>query len=214
VISLAKAADLAIAAYRLPVPPARRVYVRDDVAATLTRDGDDLYVSARGTVPTFLPNWRVDLGAGLRWRPGVGAVHSGIWDAAEELWPQVQRDVLTTRGRLGFCGHSLGASLALCLASMAASHGVSSTILALAPARVGGGAFARSLDRCAVTVVRRANDLVTEVPWLFGLYRQPAPVLRLRADEIMTELDAHSAAGYAADFKAYLASKGPGPCAS
>lgn len=202
-ITHARLAALAAEAY---INTAPAYQAPNNVCATATEEDGALIIACRGTVFTDLRNWGVDFKWFLRLRSPYGLVHSGFWAAATDLWALMRDRVLAHKGEVYFTGHSLGASLSLCLAAMAAEEKVYSTVLALAPAKVGGYLFRRSLRGVQTILVRRANDVVPLVPSLLWFFMQPGKLVHVRPLDIMELAAAHSCAGYVEDLAAFEAS--------
>lgn len=203
-ISLPRLAELAAEAYG----PSPDIQCSGDIAANVIDESGALVVACRGTVISDLDNVATDLRALPRWRSGAGLVHPGFWDAAHEIWCEVRAKVTSSEYAICFVGHSLGAAMAICLAAMTAEFGRRSTVLALAPPRVGGLHLRWALQNEAIYLVRRANDAVPLVPFLPPIYLHPRPLIHINPDEVEELVSAHSVDKYVAEFSDYVQSGG------
>ena len=126
-------AEIAATVYR----PAWSNTVAGDVhAALLPRDGE-VVVALPGTHPDDALDWLRD----ARFLPtrvrGIGLVHEGFGLGARAEWVRIA-PILSTDKLITFTGHSLGGSLALCLAGILAYErpGARFRVVVFAPARV------------------------------------------------------------------------------
>lgn len=146
-----------------------------DVEATqcfVAADRDNVIVCFRGTEPSQLEDWIVDLDFELVEGPLGGRVHAGFYDALSCVWYSLDREVRRLQAerqrRLLVAGHSLGASLAaLAVARWRAADLPVSGLFAFGQPRTGDREFARHFDFAfrpyAFRIVNN-HDVVTRTP--------------------------------------------------
>ena len=178
------------------------------VAALTFEDDDRFFVAIRGTVLSDFQTIARDLRSFPRPRWPGGLVHPGFWQGAHEVYQIIRPRVTKAQAagkRIGFSGHSAGASMAIDLAAMVNGRDrIPSIIVALAPARGGGLTLRFMLRGCELHLARRANDIVPAVPILPPLYWHVAKLLHLSPGVVQELVNAHSVALYVVEFNAYL----------
>jgi triacylglycerol lipase len=146
-----------------------------DVESTqcfVAADQDIIIVCFRGTEPSQLEDWIVDLDFDLVEGPLGGRVHEGFYNALSCVWYSLDREVRRLQDerqrRLLVAGHSLGASLAaLAVARWRAADVPVSGLFAFGQPRTGDREFARHFDFAfrpyAFRIVNN-HDVVTRTP--------------------------------------------------
>lgn len=122
-----------------------------------------------------LESWLHDLDADPDPIPSFGQIHSGFWEAYEE----VRHAVLDLKPKV-ISGHSLGAALALLAAADLCLSGEPPLLVyCFEPPRVAADSVLASiLKDVPLTLYRNGLDIVPTVPWGFG-YRHPVPLTRI-----------------------------------
>lgn len=135
--------------------------------------GDDAVVAFRGTEPTKLRQWIIDIDARLeRWSNGK-FIHAGFKASAETVWPLlwlIVDELLKLGLSLHLTGHSKGAAEAVVTAACIRSLGGKvDTLETFGCPRVGNAAFATWLDSKLFPGSYRRwvhnNDIVTRAPF-------------------------------------------------
>jgi triacylglycerol lipase len=94
-------------------------YNRDGAQAYRFQNKHDMVIVCRGTEPTCFNDIGADLKAIPVMAETVSRVHRGFKGEVDELWPMIEKDLLTksVKQNLWFTGHSLGAAMATIMAS-------------------------------------------------------------------------------------------------
>ncbi|MFV1967845.1 MAG: lipase family protein [Pirellulaceae bacterium] len=146
-----------------------------DVEATqcfLAADQDTIIVCFRGTEPSQLEDWIVDLDFELVEGPLGGRVHAGFYDALSCVWYSLDHEVRRLQAErprpLWVAGHSLGAALAaLAVARWRAAEVPVSELFAFGQPRTGDREFARHFDfafRPHAFRIVNDHDIITRTP--------------------------------------------------
>ncbi len=152
--------------------PQFRFFDVESTQCFLAADQDSIIVCFRGTEPTQLEDWIVDLDFGLVEGPLGGRVHAGFYDALSCIWYSLDQEVRKLQAertrRLLVAGHSLGASLAaLAVARWRKADVPISGLFAFGQPRTGDREFAREFDFAfrpfAFRIVNN-HDVVTRTP--------------------------------------------------
>lgn len=152
--------------------PRFRFFDVESTQCFLAADQDTIVVSFRGTEPTELEDWIVDLDFELVEGPLGGRVHAGFYDALSCVWYSLDQEVRRLQAerarRLLVAGHSLGASLAaLAVARWRAASVPVSGLFAFGQPRTGDREFARNFDfefRPYAFRIVNNHDIVTRTP--------------------------------------------------
>ena len=132
---------------------------------------EDLVIACRGTEPTQFNDIAADLKAAPVVAETVSRVHRGFKAEVDELWPMVCDDLVGTKQKVWFCGHSLGAAMATIMASRCKNYASvpnPEELYTYGSPRVGWPGFVDSLNVVHHRWVNN-NDIVTTVPpWLIG----------------------------------------------
>ena len=144
-------------------------YNKDGAQAYRFMNKTDIVIACRGTQPTEFNDLKADLKATPVMAETVSRVHRGFKQEVDDLWPDVQEDLLrkvNLNKTLWFCGHSLGAAMATIMSSRC-MHDIELNdpveLYTFGSPRVGWRGYCGSLN---VTHHRwkNNNDIVTTVP--------------------------------------------------
>ncbi|MBI3629385.1 MAG: lipase family protein [Candidatus Rokubacteria bacterium] len=132
---------------------------------------------------------------------GRGRVHEGFRDDLDGMWSEIERSLASTRCRLFYTGHSLGAALATLTASRTALKRPPVAVYTFGSPRVGDAAF-RDTVQGQMPVYRIVNhhDLVARLPPEGGLwgYCHTGKLYHITADgRLDTNAEAMESAGAA-----------------
>jgi len=96
-----------------------KFYDKNGAQAYRFQNKDDMVIVCRGTEPTCFNDIGADLKAIPVMAETVSRVHRGFKGEVDELWPMIEKDLLTksVKQNLWFTGHSLGAAMATIMAS-------------------------------------------------------------------------------------------------
>jgi hypothetical protein len=109
-------ADLAVIAQNVYRGPWSGLAALDVKYSLLPRD-DELVVAVPGTDPENAFDLLRDARALPSWIPGLGTMHSGFGKGAEAVWRIIDGE-MRHNSLVTYVGHSLGASIAQCLAGL------------------------------------------------------------------------------------------------
>ncbi len=145
-------------------------YERDGAQAYIFGGTTDTVVACRGTEPNEWNDIRADANATSALADTVGKVHSGFKQEVDDLWPELEAELIKTENTVWFTGHSLGGAMAtICAGRCFLSH-IESTpagLFTYGSPRVGDK---RYINYCDISHIRwvNNNDIVTRVPpaWL------------------------------------------------
>ncbi len=150
--------------------PEIRFYDRDGAQAYLFANQHDAVISCRGTEPHEWNDIRADLDAMTDLAETVGRVHRGFKREVDDLWPRLEKALVSNDRTLWFTGHSLGGAMAaICAGRCKLSH-INSTPEALftyGSPRVGNKRYVNYVRLKYYRWVNN-NDIVPRVPprWL------------------------------------------------
>lgn len=97
-----------------------KFYDKSGAQAYLFKNKNDLVIACRGTQPTQFSDIQADLKAYPVIAETVSRVHHGFKTEVDDLWPMIIKDLTKktdTKKALWFCGHSLGAAMAVIMSS-------------------------------------------------------------------------------------------------
>ncbi len=187
-------AELAMIAY-LPEPEAVRAVkrLRFDHVEFFDRDGAQAYkfendvdcvIACRGTEPNEWNDIRADANAITALSETMGRVHRGFKREVDDLWPRIERALISNAKTLWFTGHSLGGAMAtICAGRCMLSHIPSNPqqLQTFGSPRVGDKRF---VHFCKLDYNRwvNNNDVVTRVPPAWMGYRHSGEEVYLNAD--------------------------------
>ena len=158
-------------------------YNKGGAQAYRFQNDTDLVIACRGTQPTQFNDIAADLKAIPVVAETVSRVHRGFKAEVDDLWPDVCDDLIGTKQKVWFCGHSLGAAMATIMASRCfhyASVPDPVELYTYGSPRVGWSRYVKSLG-----VVhhrwKNNNDIVTTVPPTFIGYKHHGEMHYLNA---------------------------------
>jgi len=152
-----------------------KFYDKDGAQAYLFSNDTDMVIACRGTEPTKWSDIKSDINALPVRSENVSRVHKGFKDAVDELWPNIEIDLITTEGdkTIWLCGHSLGASMATIMASRLKHNDNLNNPLELytyGSPRVGWLGYIHNVNVIHYRW-KNNNDIVTTVPLALMGYR-------------------------------------------
>jgi triacylglycerol lipase len=161
-----------LAAGRLGFTGGQYFSVRGSQAYWFHNEHDSVIV-IRGTEPNRWNDIKTDANAITALAETIGRVHRGFKRETDELWPLLEKALLTDRRTLWFTGHSLGGAMAtICAARCLLSHIHSepAELHTFGSPRVG---CRRYISHAPVAHFRwvNNNDIVTRVPPVWLGYR-------------------------------------------
>ncbi len=159
-------------------------------------DGHVPVIAFRGTVPTDIEDWACDFEAWPAWRPKLGFCHDGFLEGATALRGAIGHDLEDPIfRRVALTGHSLGWGLASLFAAMEWLDGFHvAQLTGFNGPRPGGRKIGQILRGVPTQHYRWRGDVVSEVPWAFGLYAQPVPPITIGNE--LEPIAAHSIANF------------------
>tara|TARA_R110002096_G_scaffold420257_1_gene625219 strand:+ start:15 stop:791 length:777 start_codon:yes stop_codon:yes gene_type:complete len=152
-----------------------KFYDKDGAQAYLFSNDTDMVIACRGTEPTKWSDIKSDINALPVRSENVSRVHKGFKDAVDELWPNIEIDLIKTEGdkTIWLCGHSLGASMATIMASRL-KHNVNLNnpleLYTYGSPRVGWLGYIHNVNVIHYRW-KNNNDIVTTVPLALMGYR-------------------------------------------
>ena len=155
--------------------PTSKFYDKDGAQAYLFSNDTDMIISCRGTEPTKWSDIKSDINALPVRSESVSRVHKGFKDAVDELWPNIEIDMIKTEGNktIWLCGHSLGASMATIMASRL-KHNINLNdpleLYTYGSPRVGWLSYINNVNVIHYRW-KNNNDIVTTVPLVLMGYR-------------------------------------------
>lgn len=137
--------------------------------------GDEVVVIAfRGTEFTSLSDWQTDAYTKFKLVPGVGRMHSGFYNAYEDVRRDVEHTLRNHEGKkIWLTGHSLGGAMAVvCAVQLNRKNLGRPHIVTFGQPRVGDNSTARWIDGKFFRKYQRIvndNDIVPRLPptWYF-----------------------------------------------
>jgi len=152
-----------------------KFYDKDGAQAYLFSNDTDMVIACRGTEPTKWSDIKSDINALPVRSENVSRVHKGFKDAVDELWPNIEIDLIKTEGdkTIWLCGHSLGASMATIMASRLKHNDNLNNPLELytyGSPRVGWLGYIHNVNVIHYRW-KNNNDIVTTVPLALMGYR-------------------------------------------
>lgn len=112
-------------------------------------------------------SWATDLDIAVLGATSVGQVHKGFWQAWQTIAGQVKAEIRANEGLpVTFCGHSLGAALAILAAADCIVSGMAvKAVYAFEPPRVSPDINIRAiLAKTVVHAYQNGGDIVPNVP--------------------------------------------------
>ena len=114
----------------------------------------------RGT--SDVSDWLKNLDVELIDLAEKGRVHQGFYKALMKVWPKLEAKLAKLEGPTYYCGHSLGAALAIVAAAQAETK--PRGVYAYGCPRIGDPELAKSLEPVAIYRIVNHLDVVTTVP--------------------------------------------------
>lgn len=163
---------------------------RDGAQAYVFRNNDDCIVACRGTEPSELNDLKADVDATSVLSETVGRVHRGFKKEVDDLWPQLEKQLIHNTKTLWFTGHSLGGAMAtICAGRCFLSHISSSpeALYTFGSPRVGNKRYVHHVDLDHHRWVNN-NDIVTRVPPTWFGYRHTGEVMYLDSNGVHRQM--------------------------
>lgn len=150
--------------------------------AALIRGEGFHIVAFRGT--QGLRDWLGNIDIRPReWEPGRGRVHSGFWNALEEIWAPLSAALASLAGPVFFTGHSLGAALAVLAAARIDTAHRPRAVYGYGCPRSGDQRFADTYPDVPVYRVVNNRDIVGA---------SAAPAVQARRHDAVRSLERHA----------------------
>ena len=148
-------------------------FQRDGAQAYKFENEVDCVIACRGTEPNEWNDIRADANAWTAVAETMGRVHRGFKREVDDLWPHIEKALVSNKKILWFTGHSLGGAMAtICAGRCVLSHIPSNPkeLHTFGSPRVGDKRFVHS---CTMDYSRwvNNNDIVTRVPPAWIGYR-------------------------------------------
>ena len=159
------------------------LFNRDGSQAYLFASHTDAVIVCRGTQPNEWNDIKADVDAVSVVAETVGRVHRGFKQEVDDLWPELEKTLVSNEKTLWFAGHSLGGAMAtICAGRCFLSHipSMPHSLYTYGSPRVGNK---RYINYCELDHIRwvNNNDIVTRSPpALFG-YRHTGQEMYLDA---------------------------------
>jgi len=147
------------------------LFNRDGSQAYLFANRTDTVIVCRGTQPNEWNDIKADVDAVSVVSETVGRVHRGFKKEVDDLWPELEKTLVSNNKTLWFAGHSLGGAMAtICAGRCFLSHipSMPHSLYTYGSPRVGNK---RYINYCQLDHIRwvNNNDIVTRAPpALFG----------------------------------------------
>ncbi|MEM8679347.1 MAG: lipase family protein [Planctomycetota bacterium] len=157
---------------------------RDGAQAYVFGNEHDCIVACRGTEPTEMNDLRADVDATSVLAETVGRVHRGFKQEVDDLWPELEAQLIANRRTLWFAGHSLGGAMAtICAGRCHLSHieSVPKELFTFGSPRVGNSRYVHHVALKHYRWVNN-NDIVTRVPPAWMGYRHTGQVMYIDSD--------------------------------
>lgn len=161
--------------------PEIRFYDRDGAQAYIFGNDVDAVVTCRGTEPNEWNDIRADLNALTDLAETAGRVHRGFNREVNDLWPRLEKALVSNERTLWFTGHSLGGAMsAICAGRCKLSHIKSDPegLFTYGSPRVGNRRYVNYVRLNYYRWVNN-NDIVPRVPPTWFGYRHAGQELYL-----------------------------------
>lgn len=146
--------------------PEVRFYDRDGSQAYVFGGEHDAVVCCRGTEPHEWNDIKADLDAVTDLAETAGRVHRGFKREVDDLWPRLERALVSNERVLWFTGHSLGGAMtAICAGRCYLSHirSAPEAVFTFGSPRVGNKRYVNHVKLAYYRWVNN-NDIVPRVP--------------------------------------------------
>lgn len=156
---------------------------RDGSQAYLIENEHDCVVACRGTEPTEWNDLKADIDAVSIAAETIGRVHRGFKKEVDDLWPRIEKRLVSNQKKLWFCGHSLGAAMAaICAGRCYLSHidSMPQGLFTFGGPRVGNNRYVNHVKLEYFRWVNN-NDIVTHVPPAWMRYRHTGQEMYINA---------------------------------
>jgi triacylglycerol lipase len=163
---------------------------KDGSQAFIFENDNDCVVACRGTEPNEWNDLKADIDAVSVVAETIGRVHRGFKKEVDDLWPSLEKVLVTNTKTLWFCGHSLGGAMAsICAGRCYLSH-IPSTpkgLFTFGSPRVGNN---RYVNHVKLEIFRwvNNNDIVTHVPPAWMGYRHTGQEMYINANGRVREM--------------------------
>lgn len=150
----------------------------------------DIVIACRGTEPTEWNDLKADVNATQALAETVGRVHRGFKKEVDDLWPILEKTLVTNQKNLWFTGHSLGGAMAtICAGRCLLSHIKSSPvqIQTFGSPRVGNKRYINHVNIDYLRWVNN-NDIVTRSPPAWMGYRHTGKEMYLDSKGRLSKL--------------------------
>lgn len=165
-------------------------YERDGAQAYIFTGVIDTVVACRGTEPNEWNDIRADANATTALAETVGKVHSGFKQEVDDLWPELEKALVSNENTLWFTGHSLGGAMATIGAGRCfLSHikSMPSGLFTYGSPRVGNKRYVNHVELNHYRWVNN-NDIVTRVPPAWLGYRHCGQEMYLDSDGMLRDI--------------------------
>lgn len=138
----------------------------------------DGVLAFRGTEPENVADWIRDFDAFPVWDSVLGWCHRGFRDGSRAIWPLLDFNGMQ---RIVVTGHSMGGAFAIQTAARLVASGMHvDAVVTFGAPRCIGSQGARLLAKARrLTLYCHGDDPVPMVPWMRGLFEQPAPLTQI-----------------------------------
>jgi len=153
-------------------------------------NGIDIVIACRGTEPSEWNDLKADVNATQALAETVGRVHRGFKKEVDDLWPVLEKMLISNQKNLWFTGHSLGGAMAtICAGRCVLSH-INSTPLQVqtfGSPRVGNKRYINNVKIDYLRWVNN-NDIVTRSPPTWMGYRHTGTEMYLDSNGKLSRL--------------------------
>ncbi|NOY72778.1 MAG: lipase family protein [Gammaproteobacteria bacterium] len=149
------------------------LFNRDGSQAYLFSNHTDAVIVCRGTEPNDWNDIKADVDAVSVVAETVGRVHRGFKKEVDDLWPELEKTLVSNNKTLWFAGHSLGGAMAtICAGRCFLSHipSMPHSLYTYGSPRVGNQRYINYCDLDHIRWVNN-NDIVTRSPPVLFGYR-------------------------------------------
>jgi len=156
---------------------------RDGSQAYIFENEVDCVVACRGTEPNEWNDIKADVDAVSVAAETIGRVHRGFKKEVDDLWPVLEKILISNNRTLWFCGHSLGGAMAAICAGRCYLSRIDTMpkgLFTYGSPRVGNNRYVNHVRLEYFRWVNN-NDLVTHVPPAWMRYRHTGQEMYINA---------------------------------